>query len=156
MTDAARSDAADLAQAAAHLLAVDPARLGGAVLRGGSLGAGDGWRATLRTLMPPASPWRRMPPGITEDRLLGGLDLGATLAAGRPIVERGLLAQVSGGVLLVSGAERLLPGTAAAIAAALDGGEVAIAREGITERMPTRFAVVLMDDGVGEIGRAHV
>ena len=39
-------------------------------------------------------------------RLLGGLDLAATLHAGRPVAERGMLAEANGGIVLLAMAER--------------------------------------------------
>jgi magnesium chelatase subunit D len=98
----------------------------------------------------PPRPWRRMPPGITEGRLIGGLDLAATLVAGRPVAERGLLAEADGGVLVVPMAERLGASTAAQIGAALDSGEVIVERDGIARRAPARFACVLLDEGIDD------
>lgn len=98
---------------AAALLALDPAGLGGVVLRGPPGPARDRWLAALRAMLPDQTPWRRLPLAIGEDRLLGGLDLGATLAAGRPLAQRGILAEADGGIILLPCAERLDPGTAA-------------------------------------------
>jgi len=91
-----------------------------------------------------------MPPSIGDDRLLGGLDLAATLAAGLPVVERGLLEDADGGLLVIPGAERLEPGPAGRIAAALDLGAVAIERDGIAAVRATRFAVVALDESATE------
>lgn len=89
-----------------------------------------------------------MPPHVGDDRLLGGLDLAATLAAGRPVAERGLLAAADGGVLVLPMAERHSAGTVARIAAALDLGWVAVERDGLAARAPARFAVVALDEGI--------
>jgi hypothetical protein len=83
----------------AALLAVDPA-CGGVVLRGGAGAARDAWLALLRRLRGPSLPWRRLPGHIADERLLGGLDLVATLAAGRPVVQRGLLSESDGGTVI--------------------------------------------------------
>ncbi|NDA47648.1 MAG: hypothetical protein EBY21_10350, partial [Alphaproteobacteria bacterium] len=40
-----------------------------------------------------------IPPDLPDNRLLGGLDLTATLALGRPVAEAGVLAAVNGGTL---------------------------------------------------------
>ena len=144
------ASAPDLPQIAACLLAIDPVGLGGAVLRGASGPVRDTWLTSLRDAMPEAAAWRRMPPHIAEERLLGGLDLAATLAAGRPVAERGLLAQANGGVLVVPSAERLSGSNAAVLAAALERGEVGIERDGLTLRAPARFAAVLLDEGEGD------
>ena len=50
---------------------------------------------------------RRMPGHIDDERLLGGIDLAASLASGRPVHESGLIAQARGGALLCGMAERL-------------------------------------------------
>ncbi len=133
---------------AAALLAIDPVGLGGAALRAPPGPVRDEWLAQLRALLPPATPWRRLPLGIADSRLLGGLDLAATLQAGRPVAERGLLAEADGGLLLLAMAERLAPGTAARLAAALDTGEVAAERDGLTLRAPARLALIALDEGI--------
>ena len=80
----------------------------------------DAWLQQLRAALAPRAPMRRIPAGITDDRLLGGLDIAATLKAGRPVAETGVLAQADGGVLVLAMAERIPPGAAARLAAALD------------------------------------
>ncbi len=103
------------------LLAVDPAGLGGAVLRGAPGPARDRWVAALRAALPAGAPVRKAPLHVTKDRLLGGLDLAATLRTGREVTDRGLLAEAAGGVVLLAMAERISPTTAAYLGAALDG-----------------------------------
>ncbi|MCX8005674.1 MAG: VWA domain-containing protein, partial [Burkholderiaceae bacterium] len=93
-------------------------------------------------------PWRRIPAHVDDDRLLGGLDLPATLASGRPVARRGLLVELDGGVALVPMAERLAPALAAHLARALDLAEVAVERAGMTLRASVRLAVVALDEGV--------
>ena len=132
---------------AAALLAVDAAGLGGAVLRGPPGLARDRWLAGLRAALPDGAPFRRVPLHVGEDRLLGGIDLAATLQAGRPLAQRGLLAETDGGVLVLASAERLAAGIAARIVAALDRGEVAVERDGLTRSDPARIAVVALDEG---------
>jgi magnesium chelatase subunit D len=107
---------------AAWLVAVDPAGLGGLCLRGGASPARDALLAALRQALPPGTPWRRLPLQVDDDRLMGGLDLGLSLAAGRPILQAGLLAEAAGGVVLLPMAERVEPGLAARLAAALEPG----------------------------------
>jgi magnesium chelatase subunit D len=135
---------------AAALLAVDPQGLGGALLRGRPGAARDDWVAALRAALPSGAPVARVPMHIDDERLLGGLDLGATLHAGRPIAQRGLLAQVDGGVLLVPMAERLPPARAAQLASVLDRRELALERDGLTARLPARIAVVAFDESLAD------
>ncbi len=135
---------------AAALFAVDPAGIGGVVLRARAGPVRDRWLAMLRDLLPADSTVRRVPVHVTDSRLLGGLDLSATLKAGRPIAERGLLAEADGGVLLIAMAERLEPATAAKLAAAMDTGEVVVERDGLGLRTPAMFGVVALDEGIAE------
>lgn len=132
---------------AATLLAVDPQGLGGIVLRAGAGPVRDRWTKLLHGLLPARTPWRRMPSHIADERLLGGLDLAATLQAGKPVAQRGLLAECDGGLLLLPMAERLGSDTAARLARALDDGEVGTERDGIAQRWPARVAVVAFDEG---------
>ncbi len=131
---------------AARLCAVDPL-LGGVALRGGGE-ARDAVIAALVAGLGGQAPVRRVPSHIDDERLLGGLDLGATLSTGRAVSRTGLLAEADGGLVIVPMAERMASNTAAPIAAALDTGEVIAEREGMALRSPARFAVVLLDDGV--------
>ncbi|MCJ2074078.1 magnesium chelatase ATPase subunit D, partial [Methylobacterium sp. E-016] len=82
--------------------------------------------------------------------LLGGLDLAATLSAGRPMAQAGLLAEADGGLVVVPMAERLSLGTAARLAAALDTGTITVARDGFCETRPARFGLVLLDEGLDD------
>jgi magnesium chelatase subunit D len=147
------STAEDLLDAV-KLLAVDPGL--GVRLRGGPSPMRDGFLATLRGGLPENAPWQKLPAGVTDDRLLGGLDLAATLAAGRPIAERGLLARANGGVVIAAMAERLDPGIAARLAAVLDTGQVSAEREGFSTREATRIGIVALDEGIDEVPPASL
>ncbi len=136
-----------LADIAAALLALDGASIGGVSLRAPAGPVREAWLARLSALRYGA-PCSRMPAGIGDARLLGGLDLTATLAMGRPVAERGLLAEVDGGVLIVAMAERVEAATAAKLCAVLDAGAVTVERDGIALTVPTRFAVVALDEGI--------
>lgn len=131
---------------AAALLCVDPHGLGGIALRAAAGPVRDRWAAQLRRLLPEGEALRRMPGHIADERLLGGLDLAATLARGRPVAQRGLLAEAHGGLVLIPMAERLSAGTAARLAGVLDSGEVSIERDGIAERWPARLGLVAFDE----------
>jgi magnesium chelatase subunit D len=120
------------AAAAARLFAADPAGTG-IRLRCPAGPERDAFLALLRSLLPAGAPWRRVPLQIADDRLLGGVDLAATLAAGRPVESRGLLTEAEGGVVVLAMAERLPGATAAKITAAMDAG--------------ARFGVIALDEG---------
>jgi len=138
-----------LAVHAAALLAIDPIGLAGARIHAGAGPVRDAWMSLLQTLMGDSA-WKRMPVNITDERLLGGLDLSATLSAGRPILQQGVLADVNGGTLILAMAERLPSATGAKLAQVMDSGEIHIVRDGIDQRRDSRFAVIALDEGVSE------
>lgn len=143
--DQAWSDAAT----AAALFAIDPHGTG-VVLRSRAGAARERWFALLQSLLPDGVPVRTVPVGISDDRLLGGLDLGATLQAGRPIALRGLLAETDGGVVRLAKAERLGAGVAARICAVMDSGEAIAMRDGMSFSGAARFGVVALDEGADD------
>lgn len=146
MTAAAWSDAV----AAAQLFAVDPVGTGGIHLRARAGPVRDRWFAMLRDALPEAYPLKHLPIGIGDSRLLGGLDLNATLLAGRPVAERGLLAETDGGVLVLAMAERLASATTVHVTSALDAGETLVERDGLSLRLPARFGVIAVDEGLDD------
>ena len=131
----------------AALFAVDPAGLGGVALRAPACAARDEWLSLLRTLLPAESPLRRVPLNTGDTALLGGLDLGATLQAGRPVALQGLLAQADGGVLVLAMAERITVGAAARLGSVLDSGQVLLQRDGLDRVLPARVGMVALDEG---------
>lgn len=141
--DAARWGQADLAAA---LLALMPLRLKGAVFEGAAPELAGLLQDRLTQRLGGGAALHRMPVSITDDRLIGGLDLAATLAAGRPVAETGLLSRADGGVLIVPMAERL-PGRAAAqLARVIDTGEVETERDGLSLRAPANFVTLAFAD----------
>ncbi|MBX9860128.1 MAG: magnesium chelatase, partial [Sphingomonas sp.] len=116
------------------------------LLRGGVVG--DQVVAALSAALGEGAPIKRLPAHIDDERLFGGLDLGATLSSGRPVGRTGLLAEADRGAVIVPMAERLGEGVAAAIAGALDTGEVVAEREGLRVAAPARVVVVALDEGV--------
>ncbi|MCZ8374786.1 MAG: magnesium chelatase subunit D [Beijerinckiaceae bacterium] len=141
---------ADLAGLALAVLAVAPEAAGGIWLRAQAGPDRERWLAALRTHAMPGVPFRRMPAGIAESRLIGGLDLAATLASGLPVTERGLLAEADGGYLVISMAERLDPWLASLVAATAETGELHVERDGVTQTLPAHFAMVALDEGIDD------
>ncbi len=133
------------------VLAVDPAGLGGLWLRARVGPARDAVVAALPVLPLPA---RRLHPGLSDEALFGGLDLTATLAAGRPVRSQGLLAQPS--TLILTMAERCPAGMAARLAQALDQpghclvalDEAAEQGEGLPGALADRLGLFLSLDDV--------
>ncbi len=140
----------DDAALTASLFAVDPSGLGGVCLRSPVHPARDQWLLILRELLPVHAPMRRVPFNIPDGRLLGGLDLTATLKANRPVAQRGVLAESHGGVVVLAMAERLSANTAARLNAVLDAGEIVMPREGVEIRNPAEVGIVALDEGMSE------
>jgi len=147
----APTPASPFAQAAlaCALFAVDPVGLGVA-LRGAPGEAREAWLATLASLLPEGAPLRRIPADIADDRLIGGLDIAATLASGRAVAEPGALPRADGGALVLSMAERASAGLAARLAAALDWQGVRIQRDGFSIASPARIGLVALDEGIDD------
>jgi magnesium chelatase subunit D len=147
MTDASAWQDVDLAAA---ILALAPALVGGVALHGMPGPVRDAWLDRLRSLLAEDAPVRRLPLHVTESRLLGGLDLAATLNAGRPVAERGLLAECGGGIVVMAMAERAARSTVAHLAAVLDHGEIVVERDGFSAREPTQLGVVALDESLAD------
>jgi magnesium chelatase subunit D len=92
-------------------------------------------------------PWLRIPASSAAGRLTGGIDIAATLTAGRPVHEKGLLARADGGVIVLGMAERLAGASAAIIGRTMDDR----ATSGASGRNhPARFSVIALDESVEE------
>lgn len=146
--DESRQAWSDAALVAA-LIAVDPVGLGGVCIRAPYGPAREHWLALLQTLLPDQR-IRKVPAHVSESRLIGGLDLTATLQAGRPVTQRGLLAEADGGFILLPMAERLAPALLVHITTVLDTGELVVEREGLALRAPARFGVIALDEGIDD------
>ncbi|UCF51023.1 MAG: magnesium chelatase subunit D [Bradyrhizobium sp.] len=133
---------------AARLFVVDPLGTGGVLLRSRAGPVRDRWLALLRAALPPSVNVKQVPLNIAEGRLLGGLDLNSTLLAGRPVAERGLLAEADGGVIMLAMAERLAAATTVHVTSAMDAVETIVERDGLSLRMPARFGVIAIDEGL--------
>lgn len=74
----------------------------------------------------------QLPISITDDGLLGGLELEQTIATGKRQVSPGLLARAHGRVLYVANVNLLEANTVTHLAHALDSRRVALEREGVS------------------------
>ncbi len=134
----------------AALFAVDPVGLGGVAIRSPACDNRDQWLALLKSLLPSQTPLRRVPLNINDTALLGGLDLGATLQAGKPIALKGLLSQADGGVLVLAMAERMSLSSAARFGSVLDTGMVALQRDGLDTSAKASLGLVALDEGASD------
>lgn len=135
----------------ASLFAVDPFGLGGVCLRSQVHALRQPWLDLLRELLPEA-PLRRIPFNIADGRLLGGLDLEATLKLNRPTLQQGVLAASNGGIVVVTMAEQLSGHTAACLGATLDSGVVTVTRDALAGQFPARVGIVALDEGIDNEG----
>lgn len=123
--NAAPADPLDDAVLAARLFVLSPSTFRGMTLRGSSPA-----REALVAALSDALPLRRLPGHVDDERLLGGIDLAASLSAGKPIRQTGLIEEARGGALIAGMAERLDGSIAGRLAQALDdpshGGETAL------------------------------
>lgn len=132
------------------LLAVDARGLGGAVLDHPLHEQARLFGSLVRAWLPRGAPMRRVPSSVTADRLYGGVDLAATLSAGKIVAEKGVLAGADGGIVVVPMAERLNVSARTAVCEVLDFGEVTVQREGIADRHASRVCALLLDESVDD------
>jgi magnesium chelatase subunit D len=89
-----------------------------------------------------AVPFIEMPISVTEDMLLGAVDLGLTLTEGRRRLSKGLLARASGGIICVNDIDLLESARLRHLLDALDSGVVMIERDGFSSRHQARFGLI--------------
>ncbi len=131
----------DLAKQALMLLAVD-SELGGVVIPS-AVGSGKSTLArAFADILPEGTPFVELPLNVTEDRLIGGVDLEATLASGVRVVQHGVLSKAHGGVLYVDSLSLLDSSAVSHIMDAISRGEVLVEREGLSEVHPAKFMLV--------------
>ena len=126
-------------------LHIDPVGLRGIWLRAPHGPVRDEWLTLLQHLRPGV---RRLPQNIDSERLLGGLDLSATLNTGRPVTQAGLLAQSDQSLLLVPMAERMASEAAAILAQVLDSGRVTPHGGGDTQ--DARLGLIALDEALAD------
>jgi len=131
------------------VLAVAPHLLGGVHLRASPGPIRDHWLDELCKLLNRGR-LSKIPVGVSEARLLGGLDLAATLHLGRPVAEKGLLASCHQQVALLAMAERASDSTVTHLSAALDQGVVRLERDGLAANHPAELAIIALDEGVDD------
>ena len=102
---------------------------------------------------PTRSPFRTVPLGVTEDRLLGGLDWEHTLKSGRPTLRPGILGEANGGLIYIDEVNLLEISLAHLLLDAVSGGRVTLEREGLSASYPAKVALLAtMNPEEGQLG----
>jgi magnesium chelatase subunit D len=93
------------------------------------------------------------PLNVTEDRLVGAIDIQAALQEGRRVLGGALLAEADGNILYVDEVNLLADHIVNALLDAAAGGVSVIEREGISARRPSRFVLLgSMNPEEGKLG----
>ena len=135
----------------AQLVVLAPHHFGGVIVRSRSGPVRDRWLGALEKMAVQQGllvPLRKIPSNITDENLLGGLDIEATLKQGKPVLREGLLAKCDQGIVVLPMAERLEMGVAARISTALDHGRIQLERDGQSKTMVCRIGVIALDESI--------
>lgn len=108
----------------------------------------DYWLALLDSFTETTA--RRVPSNTPTERLLGGMDITESMRHGKPVLAQGVLAECHQRVVLLSMAERLPKEFTGHWCAALDTGEIHIARDGMSHTSLASITVIALDEGIDE------
>ncbi|MGF1607307.1 MAG: magnesium chelatase ATPase subunit I [Rhodothalassiaceae bacterium] len=99
---------------------------------------GDGEWETVKVPVPVVD----LPLGVTEDRVVGALDLERALTKGEKAFEPGLLARANRGFLYIDEVNLLEDHIVDLLLDSAASGETVVEREGLSVRYPSRFVLV--------------
>ena len=138
-----------------QLLQIDPHGFGGIWLRAPFGPVRERW---LQALQNSSLHTIKLPGSIDHERLLGGIDLSATLQTGRLHMQSGLLQQAHQGVVCISMAERFPSALVAPITQAMDTQSIPSLKVNTdTASIRTQFGVIALDESLEDdapIGKA--
>jgi len=127
--------------------ALDPVLLGGVWLRAPHGPVRDRWLAELAAL---GGPGVRIPTHVDDERLMGGLDLSASLRSGSTVAQSGLLSRAHGHWVVLPMAERQRAETLARLVQAQDRGEVHALHVGNQAAQACACGVVALDESLAD------
>lgn len=105
---------------AAVLLTIASDRLGGVALTGCNVATQEAWLAAYSAMRPDGDSVVLVPASMPMNQIDGGIDLAATLGAGRQVIQPGLLERAAGRPLVLMGVERWSRNDAGILTAAVD------------------------------------
>ncbi|MGD0230157.1 MAG: VWA domain-containing protein [Syntrophorhabdales bacterium] len=106
----------------------------------GEKGTGKSTLARLfKDLLPEGLPFIEVPLNVTEDALLGSIDIEAAFGKGQRVFQPGILGRADGGVIFIDDINLLPSAVVALIAETCDRGTHILEREGLSARHPARF-----------------
>lgn len=112
------------------------------VLLNGDKGSGKSTAArALAEVLPAGAPFVNLPIGTTEDRLLGGLDLGQALQ-GEARLKRGLIHEANGGVLYIDEVNLLSDTLTDALLDVASSGRHYVERDGFSASAEAQFVLL--------------
>ena len=132
---------------AAQLLAAAPPAIGGLSVRASQGPVLDAWLTNVSKLFADC-PVIRLPPHISDERLVGGLDLTETLRNGGPRYTASVLTRADRGLVVIPAADRLDDRKAALIAACIDSGGLSTPKGSSSSWQPARFNVIALDESL--------
>ena len=130
----------------ASLFAIAPLVFQGVHLRSRPGPAQEVWLDYLRSIISLDTSFRRLPASVSEERLLGGMDLAATLSLGKLVHRDGILAECDGDVVITPMADRMDLNTVCTLASAFDMKQVRIEKESASATLPASFALIAIDE----------
>lgn len=136
------------AQLAAAVIAVTGHQCGGVRVSAQPGPVRDFWVAMLEHLQ--QAPTRKIPPSTATDRLLGGMDITESMRLGKPVLATGVLSECHQRTVVMPMAERLPKEYSGHWCAALDSGEINVARDGLTSTTNAAITLIALDEGIDE------